>query len=463
MLIDTIIFVGILILIYYGCLFTWYALTLLLAFPEVLKVSQESYHDRITKLMQHSLPPVTIISAIYNEEKRVLTCIDSFLNSNYKNLKMIICNDGSTDKTMEILKDELSLVELPPSFRQMVPTSKINAYYQSKTYPNIMVIDKEHHPANNAADAHNASLNTVNTPLVMTLDADTLLEEDAISLIVYDFLASEHCIAVGGSLYVLNGNQVQRGKVVSQSIPKNFVAALQCSEYFRSFSYGRAGLNQMSGALCYPGAFTLFETEALREFGGFDKENFSFDAEVIFRLHHQMRKLRYPTSVRFSISAHAWTTVPESLKSYWVQRNHWQRGMLLSAAEHIEMCFNPRYGIVGLVTFPCYVVFEIGGPVVEFCAYILLILILSLHIVTWTTVGWFYCLAWGGLIILTTGVFYLNMLTGHRFYRFKDLIYCLILTTLEWFGFRQFKAACCFFATIQFFFSRIRRLFSRKH
>ncbi|MDX2346296.1 MAG: glycosyltransferase family 2 protein, partial [Legionella sp.] len=287
-------------------------------------------------------------------------------------------------------------------------------------------------------------------------DADTILEKDAISFVLYDFLSSEHCLAVGGSLYLLNGNQVKNGKLLTKRMPQKLVPAMQSIEYLRSFSYGRVGLNQMSGALCYPGAFTLFETEALREFGGFDTNNFSFDAEVILKFHHKMRQLHYPTSVRFSVNAHAWTLAPDTLGAYWIQRNHWQRGMLLSAFKHITMFLNPKYGFIGLVTFPCYLLFEIAGPCVEFIAYCLLILSLIFHIVPLSLIAWYVFLAWGGLILLTLGVFYLNIITSHRFYRFSDLIRSLGLTTFEWFGFRQFKAACCFFGTLHFFWTQLK-------
>ena len=141
--------------------------------------------------------------------------------------------------------------------------------------------------------------------------------------------------------------------------------------------------------------------------------------------------------------------------------------MLLSAFSHITMLFNPKFGVVGLLTFPSYLFFEIAGPVVEFIAYILLILSALFHIVSWTLIAWCIFLAWGGLVFLTIGVFYLNLITSHNFYHFSDLIRAVWLTTIEMLGFRQFKAASCFFATVQFFWVRLKiklyNVFSKSH
>ena len=364
-------------------------------------------------------------------------------------------NDGSTDKTLNILIDEFALVEMPPVINQTLKTAAVRHYYHSERYENLVVIDKEHGPSGNGADCHNAGLNATSTPVMMTLDADTVLEQDAIMLILYSFLSHKHCIAAGGSIYILNNNQVQNGQLITKAIPPRFIPAIQCVEYLRSFSYGRAGLNRFSGALCYPGAFTLFETSAIKEFGGFDSSNYSYDADITLRFHRKMRQLNYPTHVRFVSNAVAWTTVPHNLKSYWGQRNRWQRGMLLSVKNNLSMLFNPRYGMVGLISFPAFVLFEVLGPVIEFISYILLLISLAISLVSWSVMGWFLLLAWSYIILLTMGTFYLSLMTFNTFHRFTDFLRVLWLVTFEMFGFRQFRALCCFYSTFQFLVNRL--------
>jgi len=446
--------ISMIIVFYYILLLIWYTSTLFLSYPEILKMHYESYYGHIDYLMKNSTIPVSVIIAGFNEDERILNTIYSVLNNQYKNVSIFFVDDGSTDGTLPLLINEFSLYEIPPVINQTLVTSQIRHYYQSKKYVNLFVIDKEHSPFNNPADSHNLSLNAISSPVVMTLDADTVLEPDAIETVLYSLLSNNHCVAVGGSIYILNENSVEHGRMLTRNVAKKFILALQCIEYLRSFTYGRSGLNRLSGALCYPGAFTLFETQAIKEIGGFDRKNCSFDAEITLRFHHQMRKLNYPTFLRFSANAIAWTIVPDHFRSYWRQRNFWQRGMLLSTVKHMSMFFNPKYGIVGMITFPAFVLFEVFGPVVEFLSYLFFVISFISGIVNWSMICWYLLWAWGSLLLLTMGSLYLSLITTTIFNRFSDTLLVLWYVTLEMFGFRQFKAACCFWATLQFIWNR---------
>lgn len=443
------------ILIYFAALAIWYAFTLVLAFPDIIKTYRISKYGQIDQLMRDCTIPITVIIPAYNEEKRILNCIYSVLQSDYKHTRIIVVSDGSTDKTIALLKKTFSLYPIPPAFNQAIRTSAIQQYYRSETHENLMLIDKAHSPENNAADANNAGLNAATTPLVMTLDADTVLSPEAITNMIFSFLSNEHCISVGGTVYLSNDNEIAHGRMLTKNVPKTWITAFQFLEYFRSFTYGRAGLNIVSGALCYSGAFTLFETNALREFGGFDKENFSYDSEIILRFHHKMKALHYPTAVYFNAYASAWTWVPDTLRSYWNQRNKWQRGLLMSILKHKSMLFNPKYGFEGMLTFPCYVFFEVFGPVVEFISYLLLLISLLFYGISWPIIGWFLFLAWAYLAALTAGTMYLNLISSNIFSRSFTMLYSLMIITVEMFGFRQFRAACCFYSTCQFIVNRL--------
>ena len=143
------------------------------------------------------------------------------------------------------------------------------------------------------------------------------------------------------------------------------------------------------------------------------------------------------------------------LCSRWKQRNFWQRGMLLSTFKHLTMLLNPRYGRIGLISLPSYLAFEIFAPVIEFISYFLLIIGLILGYISWELTAWYWMLAWCGLTLLTLGSYGLNLILYKNFYQLSDLGRFIGYTTLEMFGFRQFKAACCFWATLQFFWRRI--------
>jgi biofilm PGA synthesis N-glycosyltransferase PgaC len=273
MLLDTVTIIFIGILIYYALLAIWYTTLFILSFPTVIqKFKQSKFNNIIEFINEDKIIPITVVTPAFNESKRIINMAYAVLQSDYKNVDFIIVNDGSTDSMMELLTHEFMLYEIPPTVKQIIPTSPVKRYLKSKRFENILVIDKEHSPYNNAADSVNAGLNACKTPIMVTIDADTILEPPALSQLLFAFLSRTHCVTVGGSVYVLNENRVEHGRLLETNIPKNFVSAVQSVEYLRSFLYGRAGLNYFGGAMSFPGAFTLFETRVLFEVGGFDTQ-----------------------------------------------------------------------------------------------------------------------------------------------------------------------------------------------
>lgn len=443
------------ILIYFILMGSWYGLTLLTSFRDVFNSYIEAQYGNLYGILERgSYLPISIIMPAYNEGKTIFDAIYSVLQSNYKNVQMIIVNDGSTDDTLDLLIKEFELYEIPPIIKQTIKTYPIKHLYKSKKYKNITVIDKEHSPAGNGADANNCGLNAVVTPVFLTIDSDTILEPESLTRMLLHFLSKKHCITVGGVIYVLNGNEVKHGRLLSTSLPNKLIPAFQSMEYVRSFTYGRSGLNMLAGALCNPGAFTLNETNVVREVNGYDVQNYAYDVELTLKLHNLTYVKNYPTKIYFVANAISWTDVPHTLKQYWMQRNKWQRGMLKSAIRFWRMFFNPDFGFTGMVVFPAFVLFDIFGPAIEFISYILLVLTIMLQIFSLTNIFWFVFFAWGYLVIMTIASFYLNLTTFNKF-RKSTLLRMIWLVTIEMFGFRQFRATCCFFGTIHYFFNRL--------
>ena len=209
-------------------------------------------------------------------------------------------------------------------------------------------------------------------------------------------------------------------------------------------------------ALCHPGAFTLLETDAVRDDGGYDASNFSYDAEIIIKLHHFMRKNKYPYSIVYSPSAIAWTGAPQTLMKLWKQRNAWQRGLLRSLSMHLGMVLNPHYGLTGLLAFPYYILFEILGPVVEAFAYIIFILMCIFGSVSLVNFAWLLLLAWGYIGLITLSCVVLSILTYNKYYRKLDVLRIFAFTSLDMIFYRQWRAFCGLFSSIQYLFNRMR-------
>lgn len=452
--ITAVLFAG--TLIYFAALSIWYVVLMITTFPDLLNRFRESQYGNLIKLINiRKQIPVTVVTPVYNEEKRIINMVYSVLQSDYKNTKLILVNDGSEDNTMKILRDEFDLYEIPYAVNEAIETCQVLGCYQSAKYEQLTVIDKEHTPFHCAADALNAGLNACTSPLMLTVDADTLVEPEAISRLLFTFLSNNHCVAVGGCVYVLNESRIEHGRMLDHKLPSHMITAVQGVEYLRSFLFARSGMNAFSGALCFSGAFSFFETQVLREVGGFDRDNYAYDAEIIMKLHHRMRKNNYPYKVIYTSSAFCWTEVPSTLKSYWKQRDTWQRGMLRSIQRHMAMFFNPRYGIVGMLTFPLYVLFEVFAPIVELMTYVLLIICLCLGQLSLMPFVWLILLAWGLVTLITLVMSLLDLLSFNKYKKGSDVLKAVWVVLYEMFGFRQYRALCCTISTVKYFFRRI--------
>lgn len=449
---------NIIIFSYFGLLAICYSILLVAAVPDIITKYRESAYGNVPMLMSNvDLPPVTILVPMHNEEKRILNCVLSILRSDYKQIEIILINDASTDKTQELLIERFGMKEVPQIIKEKVKTiGGVLSVYKAPNVP-VTLINKEH---SHSADSLNVGLNACHTPIYMSLDADTVVETDSISKMVYTLLSHPHCVSVGGALYVLNNNKIKDGVLLETRIPKtHLLPAAQALEYLRSFLFGRSGWNTFGGALCYSGAFTLFERQAVMEIGGYDNGNYSYDVAVLLALHERARYQKHPYSVRYTPNPAAWTEVPATIKSFWKQRERWQLGTIRSFMQYKRMFFNTRYGVVGFFTYPFYWLFEILGPVVECVSYILLVIAIILDLVTAFPLIWAILLAWGFLSVISITIIILNNLTFHKYNKIYDTLSIFLLVIVEMLGVRQLRAACAFYSTVKYMvYPRSRRI-----
>lgn len=455
---HALVIIGIFYLFYFSTVWIWYVISFALSMPGILrKFYLTQYNDLIVALDDDPILPITTITPAFNEAHRLKKTVASILNSSYKNIQIIIVNDGSTDSTLKDLIETYHLKPIPPAFKQQIITGQVHTYYQSTTIPNLMVIDKAHSPfANSGADCINAGLNACRTPLYLTVDADTVLEPEAISRLLFTYLTVPHCLAIGGTIYVPDQKNYPPGQLPDTTIPNNLTLGVQVTEYLRSFIYGHESWTQLGGALCHPGAFTLLEKKAVMDVGGYDAYNFSYDAEIIMKLHHYMLDHHFPYTIACAPNAIAWAEQPYRLKQLWKQRNYWQRGLLRCIFLHYKMLFNPKYRLVGMIGFPAYVIYEVAGPIIEGCAYITGMLALCLHQVSYIHTFWLLMLAGGYLLLITLACMLISVITYDKYYRKTDLLKMVYLTLIDLIFYRPFRGICCVFGTLEYFYNRMR-------
>ena len=210
-------------------------------------------------------PPITLIAPAYNEEATCVESVRSLLTLQYPAFEVVIVNDGSKDRTMERLTAAFDLTRADRMPSGTVPTAQVRGIYASESYRNLWVIDKAN---GGKADALNAGLNRCRTPLFCAIDADSILDRDALSRIVRPFLEERTTIAAGGVIRIANGCVVRDGSVVEVGLPKTLLARLQALEYLRAFLAGRVGWEAIGSTLIISGAFGAFRRDLVVAVGG---------------------------------------------------------------------------------------------------------------------------------------------------------------------------------------------------
>ncbi|HAT8212028.1 TPA: glycosyltransferase, partial [Legionella pneumophila] len=399
------------------------------------------------------LPPVTVLIPAYKAEQTLANAVWSALKSEYPNLYVIVILDGDPDgKTFNAITEIFKFEKLELINEEPIKTAKVNQGYISKTHSHLMLIDKEHF---GVGDALNVGLNLCFTPYVMTLDADSVIEPDAISEMIHYMLSNEHTIAVGGGVYLLNDCKVHQGKIVEANLPKRWISALQINEYMRSHLFNRTAWNRFGGTMSYSGTATLFQRQALLNVNGFDTTNFSQDAEVIIKLHEYYRRKKIDYWIGFTPKAAVWTMTPNNIKSYTIQQNHWRRGLLRSTLHYWYMFLNPLYKIQGLISYPFYMLLEILAPYVEFTAYVCVFIAYYIGILNGYSALLYIILAWGFSSYLSLASAFINLITFNKYRKFNDVLKIFGLSIIDMAGFRQYLITVKVWASFHYIINRI--------
>ena len=287
---------------YFLVLNTIYLVMSLVAFRELRRYSLRlKTLDLDNAAIAAGMPPITVIAPAFNEAETSVDSIQSLLTLTYVQLEIVVVNDGSTDDTLDRLKEAYSLVRVARLPTASLPTAPIRQVYQSSLHPNLWVIDKEN---GGKADALNAGLNFSISPFFCAMDADSVLERDALSRIVRPFLEDDGTVAAGGVIRIVNGCRVEHGMVTDVRLPRNLLAKFQVLEYLRGFLVGRMGFSALGMTLIISGAFGLFRRETVVAAGGYASrfttgETVGEDIELVVRLHRYCLEHKLPSRVTF--------------------------------------------------------------------------------------------------------------------------------------------------------------------
>jgi cellulose synthase/poly-beta-1,6-N-acetylglucosamine synthase-like glycosyltransferase len=423
------------VLVYFVALNSFYALLLLLSIPELWSHWHLADDERLIRVLgSEALPPLSVLVPAYNEEVTIVESALSFLTLQYPRHEVVLVNDGSTDGTMARLIEAYDLYEVPPAFMVVVPTKPVRAYYRSRRHSKLLVIDKAN---GGKADAINAALNAARFPYVLAVDADTLVEPDALLRLTRPLLLGGSVAAVGGTIRVANACEIAYGRVVEARVDRRWLAGVQVVEYLRAFLFGRLGWNRLGGNMIISGAFGLFKREYLLAIRGWRAGSMAEDMELVVRLHRYLRERRLPDRMPFIPDPVAWTEVPTRLRTLGKQRERWHRGLLETLWAHRRMLFNPRYGRIGLIAYPFFLFGEALAPLVELFGYASVAVGLWLGAVDLQFAWLFFSVAVLYGLLLSAWAILLEEVSFRKYRRQADVLWLLVHAFLESFGYRQ--------------------------
>jgi cellulose synthase/poly-beta-1,6-N-acetylglucosamine synthase-like glycosyltransferase len=435
------------VLIYFLLLNGFYLLLYAVSFIEISDYVRREIYSGLPELFASNYAlPVSIIVPAYNEEATIVSSVSSFLALHYPQFEVVVVNDGSKDRTVEVLREEFGLTESDQPVQIQLETRPIQTVYATPA-ERLILVDKEN---GGKADALNVGICAATYPFVCCIDADIILDEDALLRVARPMIESSHVVAVGGIVRVANGCQVESGRVVKIRTPRNIWANFQIVEYLRAFLAGRTGWSVFNAMLIISGAFGMFRRRDFIEAGGYAHDTVGEDMEVVTRMHRNLKEKGEPYQISFVPDPVAWTEVPATLRVLRRQRDRWHRGLMDTLFRHRKMLLNPRYGTVGLLAMPYFFLFEFLGPVVEIFGYVAVPLSLWLGYLDVEFAIAFFLAAVGLGTLLSVAAVFLEELRLNRYPRWLDVLKLSLYGIVENFGYRQLNTVWRAWAIVSF-------------
>ncbi len=382
------------------------------------------------------VPPVTLLVPAHNEAQFICTAVRNLLELDYPELEVIVINDGSTDKTLQMMQKEFSLRLVRAVYVPQIMSAPVRGLYRSDSDTRLLVVDKE--PAGSKADAVNAGLNAATSPYVCVVDGDSVLERDALLRIMIPVLADPNrVIAAGGIVRVLNGAEIEAGRIRRVRLARKSIEVIQVVEYLRAFLIGREAWARGNMLMIVSGAFGVFRTDLVRAVGGYRPSAIGEDFDLVARLHRHSLEKGADYCIEFVPDPVCWTEVPSDLRSLARQRARWQKGLLDVLWPNKDMLFRPRYGRIGWLALPYLWLFELLAPVIEVAGFATVLLAAGFGALSWPFFLQFVLFGYGFATVISIGSVLQEELTYKRYNDWQDVARLVSYCFLEHFPYRQ--------------------------
>jgi cellulose synthase/poly-beta-1,6-N-acetylglucosamine synthase-like glycosyltransferase len=399
-----------------------------------------SFVDHNVLLSTPMAPGISIIAPAFNESKTIVDNINALLSIHYSIYEVIVVNDGSKDDTLEKVIKEYELEKVDIALNMELDTKEVRGIYKSrnKAYRLLTVIDKFN---GGKADSLNAGINLSQYNYFVAIDVDSIIEQDALLKLVKPFLETSDTkvIATGGAIRIANSCVIENGEIVRVNVPDNLIARFQVVEYTRAFLMGRIAWSRLNSLLLVSGALGLFDKEIAINCGGYFPHTVGEDMELIVRMRRYMYDWKIKHAVRYIPDPLCWTEVPSSLKVLGRQRNRWTRGTMDTLWIHRKLFLNPKYGRLGLVGYPFWMLFEWMAPLIEFLGLLYFLFLILFSAVNLYFFGFLLLFAYLFAVAFCFYALLYDEFTYHKYDRISQIYKLLLLALFEPFSYHLFN------------------------
>ncbi|MWV43016.1 glycosyltransferase [Paenibacillus sp. HJL G12] len=265
---------------------------------------------------------ISVLVPAYNEELTIKNCIDATEGLNYRNYEVIIINDGSKDQTFQTLDELLDLEVSDREADYKLSYAPIKGIYQSRKYKHIFVIDKFN---GGKADSLNAGIDCANSDIVITLDADSMLEVNSLAY-VNQYFYDDDVIALGGTVKIVQGAEKKNGIIQERFKGKGIIKS-QVISYVHGFYVRKLTQSAFNSIVVISGAFGAFYKNILVDVNGF-RSTVGEDIDITLKIHEFIKANNLKKKLVYAPEAVCYTECPENLTNYYKQRIRWQKAFI---------------------------------------------------------------------------------------------------------------------------------------
>lgn len=351
------------------------------------------------------LPGVSIIAPAFNEEKTIITNVNSLLSIDYPKFEVIIVNDGSTDNMMNLLIDTFEMEEVPFIYHEYVECKPVKRILKSRNpeYSKLIVVDKMR--AGYKADGSNAGINVSNYDYFICTDVDCIVNPLSIYRMIWPVIMhSRKVIGVSATMLISNDCKVENGKLVEARVSSNPFAMFQQLEYLRSFLVGKLGWSCGDILPNISGGFGFFDKNVVIKAGGYGKASLAEDVDILMKMTKYMANTNQTYRLIQVPQALCWTEGPSNMKSLYRQRIRWAKGLCQIMRDHLDIIFRPKYKGMGMLIMPFIFLFEFLAPIIEASGFLYTIWLLIMADINWSTFWLIYLMIYVSAQFVTVAV-----------------------------------------------------------